>query len=150
MQNELNNFLMMPFCSYEIDFSIFSMNDCLFLHSVVFYKGLFMCPFPSLSATRQKTELSYILENFPSEVSNLELLPILESSQAEDEIDNFESICWSLNHGLHYPEYFIPGYGVSWHGPTLPRTDFSEWPGKLGLCRVKMGLQPCINTETLP
>lgn len=93
MQNELSNFLMMPFCSYEIDFSIFSMNDCLFLHSVVFYKGLFMCPFPSLSATRQKTELSYILENFPSEVSNLELLPVLESSQAEDEIDNFESIC---------------------------------------------------------
>lgn len=51
-----------------------------------------MYPFPSLSA-RVKTELSYVLEKFPSKVSNLELLSILESSQREDKIDNFESIC---------------------------------------------------------
>lgn len=47
----------------------------------------------SFFSARVKTELSYLLEKFPSKVSNLELLSILESIQREDEIGNVESIC---------------------------------------------------------
>lgn len=100
---------------------------------MIFYKVLFTCHFPSLS-DRVKTKLSYILEKLPSKVSDLELLSILESSEREDEIGNFESICWSLNHGLHYLEYLVPGYGVPWHGNEIRTiSDFSEWQGKLSL-----------------
>lgn len=64
-------------------------------HTMIFCIKLFLCHFPFLSfrTARVKTEMSFILETFCSEVSNLELLSILESSQRESEIVHFGSIC---------------------------------------------------------
>lgn len=77
--------------------------------------------------------MPFIMETFCSKVSNLELLSILEISQREGEIGSFGSICWSLNHGLHYCEYRIHGSGVPWHATQLSTNDFCKWQGKLGL-----------------
>lgn len=70
------------------------MTDGLFLHIGIFHIRLLICHFPSLSfrTAGVKTEMPFIVEAFCSEVSDLEL-SILESSEREGEIGDFESIC---------------------------------------------------------
>lgn len=132
-----NFFSILSFCSHEIDFS-FQSFPCLTVFFFILWNftWVFICHFPSLSfrTARVKTEMPFIVETFCSEVSNLELLSVLESSQREGEIGNFRSICWSLNHGLHYHEYLIHGSGVPANARKLLENDFYKWQGKLALC----------------
>lgn len=69
----------------------------------------------SFRAAKCEGKILFSLETSFSEVSDLELLPILESSQREGAIDSFGSTCRSHNHDLHYSEYFFHGSGAPWH-----------------------------------